>query len=171
MTDGSRDLLESFGKLLQNRAFLMAVGHQAGMGGHGGPNGRRGQGRLLKVLAKTPDGLTNAEIAEVLDIRPSSVSATINRLEEAGFVERVPSPTDKRAIIVRLSQRGHELFDQYHERKDDVADQLFGRLTADEQVQLEQLLTKLSHQISDLDWDDFMQRGHGWPHGMGRPRF
>jgi DNA-binding MarR family transcriptional regulator len=177
MTDSSRDLLKSFGKLLQNRAFLMAVGHQAGMGGHGGPHGgNRGQGKLLKVLAQSPNGLTNAEIAELLDIRPSSVSATISRLVDAGFVERIPSPTDKRAVIVQLSERGKELFAQYDEHVDTTADELFGGLTPDEQAQLEQLLTKLTHQVADLDWGDFMgHRPTDWPHrgmgGMGRPRF
>jgi len=181
MTDSSRDLLKSFGKLLQNRAFLMAVGRQAGMGGHGdgGPRGgNRGQGKLMKVLAQTPNGLTNAEIAEILDIRPSSVSATISRLVDAGFVERIPSTTDKRAVIVRLSDKGRELFAQYDERIDTTADELFGGLTPDEQAQLNHLLTKLSHQIGDLDWGDFMGHMHGWPHhGMGgrdmgqRPHF
>lgn len=172
MTDESRDLLQSFGKLMTNRMFLMAVGPHPGMGGPGGRGGHRGQGRLLKILAQSPDGLTNAEISEILDIRPSSVSATISRLVDAGFVERVPSATDKRAVIVRLSDRGRDLFAQYDERSHEVADQLFGGLTAAEQTQLEELLTKLNHQIADLDWDDFMQRGHGWPHhGMGRPRF
>lgn len=177
MTDSSRDLLKCFGKLLQNRAFLMAVGHQAGMGGHGGPHsGNRGQGKLLKVLAQSPNGLTNAEIAELLDIRPSSVSATISRLVDAGFVERIPSPTDKRAVIVQLSERGKELFAQYDEHVDTTADELFGGLTPDEQAQLKHLLTKLTHQVADLDWGDFMgHRPTDWPHrgmgGMGRPRF
>lgn len=176
MTDRSRDLLNSFGKLLQNRAFLMAVGRQAGMGGHGNGgsgSGRRGQGKLLKVLAQSPNGLTNAEIAEILDIRPSSVSATINRLVAAGFVERIPSTTDKRAVIVRLSAQGQRLFAQYDERIDATADDLFGGLTPDEQAQLEQLLTKLAHQLSDLDWGDYMGHMPGWPHpGMGQhPHF
>ncbi|NLR09379.1 MULTISPECIES: MarR family winged helix-turn-helix transcriptional regulator [Lactobacillaceae] len=178
MTDSSRDLLKSFGKLLQNRAFLMAVGQQAGMGGHGdgGPGGRRGQGKLLKVLAQSPHGLTNAEIAEILDIRPSSVSATISRLVDAGFVERIPSATDKRAVIVRLSDKGRDLFARYDERVDSTADDLFGGLTPDEQQQLDQLLTKLAHQLDDLDWGDYMGHMQGWPHrgmgGMGRhPHF
>ena len=34
---------------------------------------------------------------------------TINQLEAAGYVERVPDPTDGRAKIIRLTQRGWEL--------------------------------------------------------------
>ena len=64
---------------------------------------------ILRVLADAPAGLTNAEIAEILDIRPSSVSATLNRLEDGGLIEREPSAHDKRVVIVRLSDRGREI--------------------------------------------------------------
>lgn len=178
MTEKSRDLMKAFGKLFQNRAFLMTVGHQPGMGGHGGPNGGRGQMRLLQLLYQSSAGLTNADIAEILDIRPSSVSATISKLADMGLVERIPSESDKRAIIVKLSDQGRQMFDQYDERVDDWSNQVFGGLTDDEQQQLEALLTKLSHHVDDLNWHELMPKGHGWPHhgmgGMGRtgwPRF
>lgn len=177
MTESSRDLLKNFGKLLQNRAFLMAVSHQPGMGEHGGPGGGRGQMRLLQLLSQSTTGLTNAEIAEILDIRPSSVSATISRLVDMGLAERLPNPTDKRAVIVKLSDRGKEMFDQYDERVDDWSDKLFGDLSAEEQAQLEHLLTKLNHHVDDVNWHDMMPDNRQWPHhgmggrGMGWPRF
>ncbi|BDZ31915.1 MarR family transcriptional regulator [Lactiplantibacillus sp. WILCCON 0030] len=176
MSDQSRELFNSFGKLMQNRVFLMAVAHQhdmAGMGGHHGTG--RGQLRLLQLLAESPAGLTNAEIAEILDIRPSSVSATINRLEEVGLVERVPSKTDKRVVIVRLSEKGQKMADHRDQGVDDLSDQLFGCLSADEQVMLQKLLDKLAQHAPELDLHDFMtnQRDHDWPQrpGWGRRWF
>ncbi|AYM02354.1 MarR family winged helix-turn-helix transcriptional regulator [Levilactobacillus yiduensis] len=176
MTEKSRDLMKIFGKLLQNRALMMTVGHQPGLGGHGGPGGR-GQMGLLQVLSQSTNGLTNAEIAEILDIRPSSVSALITKLVDAELVERVPSETDKRAVIVKLSAQGREMFDQYDERMDDWSTKLFAGLTDAEQTQLADLLTKFNHHVDDLDWHEMM--GHGHPHfGMrgrgpmgGWPRF
>lgn len=175
MTEKSRDLMKIFGKLLQNRALLMTVGHQPGMGGHGGGRGQMG---LLQVLSQSTNGLTNAEIAEILDIRPSSVSALITKLVDTGLVERVPSETDKRAVIVKLSTQGREMFDQYDQRMDDWSTKLFAGLTAAEQTQLAELLTKLSHHVDDLDWHEMMG-GHDHPnfgrggHGPmgGWPRF
>ncbi|AVK61191.1 MarR family transcriptional regulator [Lactobacillus sp. CBA3605] len=170
MADMSHELFESFGKLMQNRLFFMAVMHQRNFGSHGTGHhgGGRGQMRLLQVLAQSPAGLTNAEIAEVLDIRPSSVSATIKRLETAELVERVPSDTDKRVVIVRLSERGQRLFDQQATQFDDLADQLFGDLTASEQAELQRLLTKLNYRAEDVKLTDFMPRGRGeWPQQPG----
>ncbi|AKP64062.1 transcriptional regulator [Levilactobacillus koreensis JCM 16448] len=171
MSDESRDLLQSFGKLFQNREFLMVVGHQPGMGGHGGPNGGRGQMRLLQLLHHAKNGMTNADIAEILDIRPSSVSATISRLEDMGLAERVPSKADKRAVIVKLSDRGQEMFDQYDQRVDGLSEKIFGGLDADEQAALERLLTKLNHQVGDLDWADLNRHGNDWPHHGFGPRW
>ncbi|WP_125580172.1 MarR family winged helix-turn-helix transcriptional regulator [Levilactobacillus cerevisiae] len=168
MSEKSRELMKTFGKLMQNRAFLMSVGHQPGMGGHGGTGGARGQMRLLHLLHQAKNGLTNADIAEMLDIRPSSVSATISKLEDAGLAERVPSETDKRAVIVKLTAQGQQMFDQYDERVDDWSEKLFGGLTEGEQEQLGDLLTKVTHHVGDLNMNDFMPTRHDWPHrGMG----
>jgi len=174
MSDQSRGLFNSFGKLMQNRVFLMAVAHQQDMAGqHGG--GGRGQMRLLQLLADSPAGLTNAEIAEILDIRPSSVSATINRLEEVGLVERVPSETDKRAVIVRLSEKGQQMATHRDQGIDKLSDNLFGCLSADEQLDLQKLLDKLAQHAPELDLHDFMghPHDHDWPQrpGWGRRWF
>jgi len=169
MTDLNHELFDSFGKLMQNRAFMMAVMHQRDLGDrHGGMmGGGRGQMRLLQLLSQSPAGLTNAEIAELLDIRPSSVSATISRLVDAGLVERLPSETDKRVVIVRLSAAGRAMFEQHADRVDDLTTKLFSGLSDDEKTTLEKLLAKLSTSMTDLDLRDFMPRGHG--HGMDFP--
>jgi len=173
MSDQSRGLFNSFGKLMQNRVFLMAVAHQQDMAGQHG--GGRGQMRLLQLLADSPAGLTNAEIAEILDIRPSSVSATINRLEEVGLVERVPSETDKRAVIVRLSEKGQQMATHRDQGIDKLSDNLFGCLSADEQLELQKLLDKLTQHAPELDLHDFMghPHDHDWPQrpGWGRRWF
>jgi DNA-binding MarR family transcriptional regulator len=39
-------------------------------------------------------------------------TARLDRLEKAGLVTRVPSPTDRRGVLVRLTGRGREIIDQ-----------------------------------------------------------
>ncbi|RRK10565.1 MarR family transcriptional regulator [Lactiplantibacillus garii] len=175
MTTNNRDLFNSFGRLFQNRAFFMAIAHQQQFGRPGAERGGRGQMRLLQLLAESPAGLTNAEIAEILDIRPSSVSATLSRLEDADLIVREPSRHDKRVVIVRLSEQGQKLASHRDQGMSDLADQLFGCLTDDEQAELQRLLDKLSANAADLDVQDLMHFGHehgwpqrpGWGHGRG----
>ncbi len=46
------------------------------------------------------------ELAERSHTTKQAMRYTINQLEAAGYVERVPDPTDGRAKIIRLTERG-----------------------------------------------------------------
>jgi DNA-binding MarR family transcriptional regulator len=54
-------------------------------------------------------GLRLTELAERAHTSKQAMRYTVNRLEEAGYVERLPDPTDGRAKVIRLTQRGWEL--------------------------------------------------------------
>jgi DNA-binding MarR family transcriptional regulator len=54
-------------------------------------------------------GLRLTELAERTHTTKQALRYTINQLEAAGYVERVPDPTDARAKIIRLTERGWEV--------------------------------------------------------------
>jgi DNA-binding MarR family transcriptional regulator len=54
-------------------------------------------------------GLRLTELAERTHTTKQALRYTINQLEAAGYVERVPDPTDGRAKIIRLTERGWQL--------------------------------------------------------------
>jgi DNA-binding MarR family transcriptional regulator len=49
---------------------------------------------------------TTAELARAESMRPQSMSAVISALEERGFIERKPHPSDGRQVNIALSERG-----------------------------------------------------------------
>ena len=51
-------------------------------------------------------GLRLTELAERTHTTKQAMRYTINQLEAAGYVERVPDPTDGRAKIIRFTDRG-----------------------------------------------------------------
>jgi DNA-binding MarR family transcriptional regulator len=53
-------------------------------------------------------GLRLTELTERTHTTKQALRYTINQLEAAGYVERVPDPTDGRAKIIRLTERGWE---------------------------------------------------------------
>jgi DNA-binding MarR family transcriptional regulator len=53
-------------------------------------------------------GLRLTELAERTHTTKQALRYTIDHLEAAGYVERVPDPTDGRAKIIRLTERGWE---------------------------------------------------------------
>ncbi|WP_245570421.1 MarR family winged helix-turn-helix transcriptional regulator [Microbacterium luticocti] len=64
--------------------------------------------RLL-VAAKGESRLvTPGALAEHLGISTASTTKLLDRLEAAGHIERAPHPTDRRALVVRITDRTHE---------------------------------------------------------------
>ena len=53
-----------------------------------------------------PDGTRLTEIAERARMTKQSVGEVTSDLEQRGYVERVPDPSDGRAKIIRLTDRG-----------------------------------------------------------------
>lgn len=54
-------------------------------------------------------GLRLTELAERTHTTKQAMRYTVNQLEAAGYVERVSDPTDGRAKIIRLTERGWEV--------------------------------------------------------------
>lgn len=55
-----------------------------------------------------PEGARLTELAERAGLRKQTLSYFVDYLEDHGYVERVPDPTDRRAKLVCLTERGQE---------------------------------------------------------------
>ena len=55
-----------------------------------------------------PDGTRLTDLADRAHMTKQSVGEVVNDLQQRGYVERVPDPSDGRAKIIRLTARGHE---------------------------------------------------------------
>ena len=55
-----------------------------------------------------PDGLRLTDLASLADITKQSAGEIVTDLEHSGYVERVPDPADKRAKLIRLTERGED---------------------------------------------------------------
>lgn len=61
------------------------------------------QSRLLMGI--DPDGTRLSLLASRAQVAKQTATALVDRLERAGYVERVPDPRDGRARLVRLTER------------------------------------------------------------------
>lgn len=65
---------------------------------------------VLMLLTFSSRGeLPVGKIGERLQVHPASVTNAVQRLEEAGLVERLANPDDGRSVIARISDPGREL--------------------------------------------------------------
>ncbi|WP_433601557.1 MarR family winged helix-turn-helix transcriptional regulator [Nocardia sp. CA-135953] len=65
------------------------------------------QGRLAARIG--PDGSRLTELAEQAQVTKQTAGFLVDQLERAGYVQRVPDPSDGRARLVVLSERGAKM--------------------------------------------------------------
>ncbi len=59
-----------------------------------------------------PQGLTQRAITDLMASDPNTITSTLARMEKAGFVQRRPHESDKRALRVRLLPKGRKVFEK-----------------------------------------------------------
>ncbi len=66
---------------------------------------------VLTYLWEGHDGDTQSVIAETINVDPATVTRVAQRLEELGYLKRVMSDRDSRALCLSLTETGWELAD------------------------------------------------------------
>jgi DNA-binding MarR family transcriptional regulator len=88
--------------------------------------------------------MTTSELAERHNVRQQSMAATLGELDAVGYLERQPHPTDRRKILVAISQHGRErLNDDRRRRAAWLAEAIADKLTPREQGALANTLSLL----------------------------
>lgn len=97
----------------------------------------RGQGRVLAMLKIQPE-ISTKDLSYLLGIRVPSLNELLCKLEKGGYITRQPSETDKRVMLISLTEKGKtaEL------GKNDYSD-IFNGLTEDDLRSFEQYLDKI----------------------------
>ena len=83
------------------------------------------------------------QIAQRVLISSGSMTYVIDKLEKKGFLERSACPDDRRAIHVSLTDKGNEWMDKVMPEHQELIDDMFRSLNAEESEALVQLLEKV----------------------------
>lgn len=104
-----------------------------------------GQERALRLVARSgPDGLRMGELAARMGVVPRSATGTVDGLEQAGLIERIPDPTSRRSVLVRLTTAGRGIQRELSDARVSAAADLLGVLDTDELGQLAALLNRVA---------------------------
>jgi len=80
---------------------------------------------VLGVIRRSPGGRTTpTRICEVLRRTTGGMTLTIDRLESAGWLTRSADPTDRRKVLVELTDAGRELAIKVNQDMHDWEDRL-----------------------------------------------
>ena len=100
---------------------------------------------VLLRLARSPEHrLRMSDLAAQVTLTASGLTRVVDRLEEAGYVERQSCPTDRRGSFAVLTPRGLSTVREAIPSHVEQIDAIFGSvLDEGEQAQLEQLLRRV----------------------------
>ncbi len=101
------------------------------------------QVRAIRVIVKHAGGVRSSELAQHLGIAPRSATEVVDALEAKGLVERSPDPSDRRATLVALTERGRALAEEVRRARGVESEAMFERLTRTDRDHLARILRKL----------------------------
>lgn len=86
------------------------------------------------------DGLPAAALARRSFVTAQSMADLVRALEQRGLIVRERNPENRRELLIRLTDAGRELLDQYAEAVDAVEQQMVAQLTERQVTQLRSAL-------------------------------
>jgi DNA-binding MarR family transcriptional regulator len=103
------------------------------------------QHRALRVITER-GGVRVSEVAQALRITPRSATEVSDSLQAQGLVERVPDPSDRRAVLLRPTPAAQALAGELEAARTADARLRFGRLSPQDRATLARILRSLIEQ-------------------------
>jgi DNA-binding MarR family transcriptional regulator len=110
----------------------------------------RSQARVLTVLAEN-DGLTASDLLPCIAVEPASMTRLLQGLERSGLIQRQPHPTDGRASLLSLTERGRAEQRRVVDLMAALDQELSSVLTEREEEALLQILGRLSERVTEME--------------------
>ena len=106
------------------------------------------QQKVLGILAQN-DGITQKELSGMLGIRPQSGGEIVRKLENNGYVERMPDENDSRAQRLHLTEAG--IMENEKLNRQAEQETVFDCLDGEEKTMLNRLLMKIVANTEKLE--------------------
>jgi DNA-binding MarR family transcriptional regulator len=106
---------------------------------------QQGEFDVLATLRRSgaPFALTPTALYETTMVTSGAMTNRLDRLEKAGLIRRVPHPSDRRGLMVQLTENGRDLIDRAIEAHVENEHEILSGLSEEERRRLAALLEKL----------------------------
>jgi len=110
-----------------------------------------GEFDVLATLRRSgaPYQLSPTELFKSMMVSSGTMTNRIDRLEEAGLVERIPDKRDRRAMLIQITDKGFGLIENAVTSHVENEHRLLSVLDASEKEDLARLLRKLLRSLED----------------------
>ena len=148
-SEGSVPLGESMGEILDFMRGLWALDHclQSYSKRMRQRYGITGPQRLVIRLVGSFPGITAGQLARQLHLHPSTLTGVFHRLEEKGFLKRVPDPSDSRRALFHLTAKGLRINNVREGTVEGVVQQALRRIPASDVAAARRVLSMLAQDL------------------------
>ncbi len=102
------------------------------------------------VVINTEECLPQSYISQLLNIRGGSVTKALKRLEAKGLVEINPNPENKSKNIVKITDKGRNVTQEFIKTIEEIENDIFSDFTCEEKEKLKITLRDLSKKYYEL---------------------
>jgi DNA-binding MarR family transcriptional regulator len=106
---------------------------------------------VLGILADSETALPPNEIADRLILSRASVTSLLDSLERRGYVRRTPHPTDRRMLLIELTDAGRRIAREFRLVVHRHQKEWMSTLTEREQDQLVRILHRLQAALAEAE--------------------
>ena len=107
----------------------------------------RVQWRALRRIARV-EGLTQAGLAEDLELAPIAVGRVLDRLEKARFIERHPDPADRRCWRLHLAPGSAKVMAEVDRVATELREEVFAGIALSDLQSAERVMATLKARFS-----------------------
>jgi DNA-binding MarR family transcriptional regulator len=108
------------------------------------------QGRILFVLWNR-DSISIQELAKKTSLGKSTLTSMLDRLEQAGFLKRVPSKEDRRTILIKLTEKDRECRELYTKITKEKTELFYKGFNAKEIDAFEEYLQRILENLNEYE--------------------
>ncbi len=106
------------------------------------------QCEIFILLEENGGSMTQRDLEDQLDLSKSTLSGVLRTMEKNGFVEKVASETDRRVMVVTLTDEGKEKYSLAMEKFSELDRMVFAGLDDEEMAVFAKALDKIRSNIS-----------------------
>ncbi len=113
-----------------------------------------GQSKLLQLIAKN-EGIIQRDLAEQMDMRPSSMTEALGRLEQLNLILRTRDEKDQRTMHIYLTNKGKEIVEDTVKSEEEFMKKftniMFKEISEEEIEKMLEITSKLCKSLDTLD--------------------
>lgn len=99
--------------------------------------------KVMLLTKEAPEGVALKTLAQHMQMAVSATSILVESIVNKGLFVRSQNPTDRRAVRIRLSEKGEQVFRETNDLMLGEMDKLSAALSADELLTLQKIAAKL----------------------------